>query len=200
MFKTCNKCNIYKNLKEFHKLERGIFGVHPTCKICRKNNKGNLFILLESKKCLSCDKIYDSNNFYKNKNSLDGLQSYCKTCHKLKISESYSKLDKFIDIMLKKFIKKHKSFDINLNIEDIKKKLDEQNHKCFISKRELTHIIDVKQRSDNISNMAIYINDKSKRIDYNNINLVIHLIYTIKELYKLSNENVSKMYNEFIKI
>jgi hypothetical protein len=200
MNKSCIKCFEIKDLNEFHILKKGLYGRNSTCKKCRSEFrfKRKTTNTINEKLCITCNKIYKNNFFYKNKCSLDGLQSYCKECHKKKISESNSKLDSFSKIMLNKFKKKHNDLEINLNVIDIKNKYIQQKGLCFISNKKLTHVSDMKQRIDNVWNMAIYIIDKDKEVNYDNFNLVIHMIYTIKELYKLNDLDVKIMYKNFI--
>ena len=93
---------------------------------------------------------------------------------------------------------KHDDLIINITIDDIKNKFEEQEGKCFISNKNLTHVTDIKQRTDNVWNMSIYIDDNCNEINYDNFKLVIHMIYTIKELYKLDFLEVKSMYSSFI--
>lgn len=199
MIKSCNKCYIAKELNEFHILKNGLYGRNSICKSCRsKSQKIKNITFIKEKQCVKCNLIKSNVNFYINKYSNDGLQSYCKECHKIKISESNSKFDKFSNLMLKKFKLKHKNININLTLHDIKRKYDEQRGLCYISEKELTHVCDIKQRTDNVWNMSIYIDDNKKEINYNDFNLVIHLIYTIKELYKATNLDIKSIYQKFI--
>ena len=46
--------------------------------------------------------------------------------------------------------------------------------------------------------MSIYVDDKCNIVNYDDFQLVIHLIYTIKEMYNLSNDDTCKMYKEMI--
>ena len=200
MYKTCTKCDKHKSLDDYHKLEKGSLGRHSVCKKCRSllRKTKQITVSISEKKCLNCNKILEVKQFYKNKNSNDGLQSYCKSCHKFKISESNSKLDRFSQIILNKYIKKHKTKKINITSKDIIKKYYNQRNLCYITKHSMTHKSDIKQRTDNIWNMSIYVDDKCNIVNYNNFQLVIHLIYTIKEMYNLSNDDTCKMYKEMI--
>ena len=147
------------SINKFHKLKNGLYGYHPTCKLCRSEmrKRKNIQVELTSKKCSSCHKEINVMNFYKNKNSNDGLQSYCKKCHKIKISESNSKLDKFCKIILDKFKKKNKDKIINIDYKDLVKKYKEQNKACFVTGHIMTHKSDIKQRTDNIWNLSIFL-------------------------------------------
>ena len=204
MSKTCSKCFIHKLLNEFHKLEKGSQGRHPICKKCRSKfrKKRNNNVNVRNKVCIRCNKNLLANFFYKNKNSNDGLQSYCKCCHKEKMADTNSELKKFSKIILKKYIKKQKSKnDIKFEItdNDIIRKYREQMGLCYITKHEITHICDLKQRTDNLWNMSLHIDDDCSVIKYDNFHLVIHLIYTIKELYNLSNKEAYKAYKKISK-
>ena len=200
MNKSCLKCFKTKDINEFHILKKGLLGRNSTCKKCRSEfrSQRKTLNIINEKVCVSCNKTYQSNFFYKNSYSSDGLQSYCKQCHKKKISDSNSKFESFSNIMLNKFKKKHPLLEVNIKTDDIRRKFDEQKGLCFISNKRLTHISDLKQRTDNVWNMAIYIIDRDKEISYDNFHLVIHMIYTIKELYKLNDSDVRVMYKKFI--
>lgn len=200
MEKSCTKCYKCKNINDFHILKTGLHGRHSICKECRSNLR-RIYkdeFCDATKYCITCKQILPNNDFYKNKYSNDGLQSYCKICHKKKISESKSKFDTFAKIILNKFKKKHDDLIINITIDDIKNKFEEQEGKCFISNKNLTHVTDIKQRTDNVWNMSIYIDGNCNEINYDNFKLVIHMIYTIKELYKLDFLEVKSMYSSFI--
>ena len=203
MFKECSKCMINKNIDDYHKLKNGLFGRNSICKNCRsKLKKNNIFTTqtnIKKKKCINCNLIKDYENFYKNNSSKDGLQSYCKYCHKLKISNSNSKLNRFAKIILKKFAVKYKNIKININENDILNQYINQNGKCFITNHIMSHIFDTKQRTDNIWNMSINFNERLNELNSNNFKLVIHLIYTIKGLYNLSDNETLAIYNEITK-
>ena len=62
----------------------------------------------------------------------------------------------------------------------------------------MTHKSDIKQRTDNIWNFSIYVEDDLNVINYNNFNLVVNLIYSIKEMYKLSNKDTFNLYNSLL--
>ena len=57
----------------------------------------------------------------------------------------------------------------------------------------MTHKSDTKQRTDNIWNMSIYIDDKCDIVNYKDFHLVIHLIYTIQKMYNLSNDILNEV-------
>lgn len=200
MFKTCNKCTNHLSINKFHKLKKGLYGYHPTCKLCRSDmrKRKNIEVELTSKKCSSCHKEMEVNHFYKNKNSNDGLQSYCKKCHKIKISESNSKLNKFCKIILEKFKKKNKEKVIKIDYKDLIKKYKEQNKVCFVTGHSMTHKSDIKQRTDNIWNLSIFVDKDINEINYNNFNLVANLIYSVKEIYNLSNNETINICKKFI--
>tara|TARA_B110000971_G_C19800850_1_gene404207 strand:+ start:118 stop:738 length:621 start_codon:yes stop_codon:yes gene_type:complete len=197
MYKTCTKCENHKILTDFHKLNKGKYGRHSVCKICRSRlRKTNSFeVVIKEKICCKCNKKLDSKQFYKNKASKDGLQSYCKVCHKMKISESNSDLHNFCKKILKKYKNKHKNKIFEINYMDIVRKFKEQKGKCFITNHSMTHICDIKQRTDNVWNISINTNN-DKVIKYENFQLVIHLIYTTKELYNLSIREAYNLYSE----
>ena len=200
MYKTCSKCSRHLSTVDYHKLKRGTFGRHSVCRNCRSKlrKKKNNIVSVSEKICLHCNIQLSENMFYKNKNSNDGLQSYCKTCHKLKISKSNSELDRFAKIILNKYIKKQKNKIINITFNDIIKKYKEQKKLCYITKHEMTHKSDIKQRTDNIWNLSIYLEDECNILNYNNFHLVANLIYSIKEIYKLSNKDTYNIYNDLL--
>jgi hypothetical protein len=200
MYKTCPQCNVHKKLDDFHKQKSGSYGRHSICKLCRSLSRKTLNneIRCKTKICNLCEIKLNTNMFYKNKSSKDGLQVYCKKCQVKKISKSKSKLNNFSKLILNKYIKKHQNLRIKVGANDIMRKFNEQNGKCFITKHQMTHEADLKQRTDNIWNMAMLVDDDAKTLDYDNFNLVIHLIYTTKELYNMSLSNVKDIYKKLL--
>ena len=198
MFKTCTKCNIHLSLDKFHLLKKGKYGRHPQCKSCRKNNKNEIinFKKITEITCSCCGITKSINYFYKNKSNINGYQIYCKTCNKIKIAQSMSKLDNYIKIVLKKFKSKNKDKKLNININDIKSLFREQEGNCAISNHEMTHNVDIKQRTDNIWNLSIMCKKNClKEINKNDIYLVCNLIYSTKKLYNLNENEIKNIYN-----
>ena len=206
MYKTCPKCNKHKKLENYHKQKGGSYGRHSICKECRsiirkKCNLNNIKrkVVPDTKICTLCCKSKKNKEFYKNNSSKDGLQTYCKKCQIKKISLSQSKIENFAKIILNKYIKKHKNLEIKINVKDITKKFNDQKGLCHVTQHKMTHNTDLKQRTDNIWNMAILItNNKAKKITFNDFHLVIHLIYTTKELYGMSIDQVKKLYKKLL--
>jgi hypothetical protein len=199
MYKVCSKCNKHKDLNNFHKLQKGLFGKHSICKECRKairllkkesNKKSTNIDLI----CSCCSKQKHCSEFYINRSSNYGYQSYCKNCQKKKISESMSKLENYIKIILKKFKKKFKKKKITLTSQDIINKYNDQCGYCSITKHKMTHNTDIHQRTDNIWNMSIYADSEEKEINKRNFKLVIHFVYTAQNLYKMTNEQILNLY------
>jgi hypothetical protein len=200
MFKACNYCNKSKSLDDFHVLKTGFLGRNSICKECRKEKRKKIksSSILTHYKCNSCKELKSINDFYKKKNSLLGIQSYCKICQKQVIANSKSKIDNFSKIILKKYIKKHKKQDIKITYNDIIRKFNQQKGKCFLTGHELTHYIDIKQRSDNIWNMAILCDKDIRQVNYNDFNLVINLVYSIQGVYNLNNDQIIDCYKAII--
>ncbi len=201
MYKYCSNCKNFTSLNDFHKLKNGKFGKNSVCKLCRKNiskDKNYTFDILKNYNCPNCNTIKNAKDFYKNKKNLNGLQSICKTCQKLRIANSMSKLKNYSKVILKKFINKNKSLKINLNYEDLIKKFKEQNGLCVLTKHKLEHKVDLKQRTDNIWNFSIYINNNLNKniINYHDFNLIINLIYTMQNLYKINIQKSLQIYKE----
>lgn len=206
MFKTCTKCNTQLSLDNFHKLNKGKYGTYPQCKLCRKLNKkltNDKKIILKDNiidlTCFNCGLIKPKSEFYKNNNSNTGFQIYCKICNKEKIAISMSNLQNYTKIILKKFKNKNKDKKININSNDVIKLYREQEGLCYITKHELTHEVDIKQRTDNIWNLSIIIkDDNSTEINNNDILLVCNLIYTTKKKYHLDENEIKDVYNNII--
>ena len=199
MYKVCSKCNKHKDLNNFHKLQKGLFGRHSICKECRKvlrllkkaGNKKREDIYL---RCSGCNKQKHCSEFYVNRSSNYGYQSYCKICQKEKISESMSKLENYVKIILKKFKKKFKKKKVILTNEDIIYKYNEQCGYCSLTKHKMTHTTDIHQRTDNIWNMSIYADSDEKEINKRNFELVIHFVYTAQNLYKMNKAQILNLY------
>ena len=199
MYKVCSQCKKHKKLDNFHKLQKGLFGRHSICKICRKNAR----ILQSQKKviktniylvCSQCNKQKHCLNFYINRSSNCGYQSYCKKCQIIKISDSMSKLENYAKIILKKFIKKNKKKIINISVQDIIQKFNKQFGFCATTAHKMTHDTDIHQRTDNIWNMSIYVDPKLTEINANDFKLVIHFVYTAQNLYKLNIKQTLNLY------
>ena len=198
MYKTCSHCKNHKLLDDFHKLKKGQFGKHSVCKDCRKIKRKNVTnIISDTLYCNLCNKILSIDNFYINNSSKSGHQSYCIDCQKNIIASSKSKIDNFSKIILEKFRKKNKDIIINLNVNDIINQFNKQKGLCYITKHKMTHKVDNKQRTDNIWNFSIYVEQNNlKEINKVHIHLVVNLIYTIKYLYKLDHNSILKIYKE----
>ena len=63
----------------------------------------------------------------------------------------------------------------------------------------MTHIVDMKQRTDNIWNIAIMPkNNYLDQIDKDNILLVCNLVYSTKKMYKLDENQLKNLYRNII--
>lgn len=196
LVKTCKFCNQTKNINMYHIQKTGFLGRNSVCKDCRKikrkkiicNQKVGLIM------CNKCGLRKDQSDFYKNNSSKNGLQSYCKKCQKENISESKSKLGNFCKTVLKKFKKKNKGKRINLKVVDLIRKYNQQNGKCYITNHLMTHKTDLKQRTDNIWNLAICCSSSNNIINYDDFDLGVHLIYTMRQVYKLEDSKIKEIY------
>tara|TARA_A100001015_G_scaffold304030_1_gene394607 strand:- start:1310 stop:1927 length:618 start_codon:yes stop_codon:yes gene_type:complete len=197
MYKTCRNCNQFKSIDCFHILKKGYLGRNSVCKECRKIQRKQIKsnCNLEYYKCNICQEQKRLSEFYKKNNSKLGIQSYCKNCQKKQIAKSKSKIHNFCKIILNKVKKKHKKTIFLINEEDIIRKFNQQNGKCKITNHKLYHNIDIKQRSDNIWNMSIDFNIKCREVKYKDFNLVINLIYSIKNMYDLNDNALIDLYN-----
>ena len=198
MFKVCTNCENYLSLNKFHCLKKGKFGRHPRCKECRKLVKRNAKHEIVSKICCSnCGLLKNKSKFYKSKSNDTGYQIYCKPCQKEKIIHSMSKINNFVKIILKKFIKKNKKLNIKLTQEDILELYKKQNGRCQITKHKLENKVDLKQRTDNIWNISILIKDETKSlIKREDIYLVCNLISSTKQLYNLNEHDLKEIYEK----
>ena len=91
--KVCSKCNIEKDLEEFHKKRDNKDGHRKTCKKCRsEDNKrykkmvdekflAGEFPLPETKLCIKCKVEKDISRFPRRKGSADGCRNDCNDCH-----------------------------------------------------------------------------------------------------------------------
>lgn len=198
MYKTCSHCKNHKLLDDFHKLKMGQFGRHSECKDCRKIKRKNITSVISNTLCCNlCNKRQPTDKFYINNSSKSGHQSYCIDCQKTIIASSKSKINNFSKIILEKFKKKNKEIKITLSEADIINQFNKQKGLCHITNHNMTHEVDIKQRTDNIWNYSIYIERNNlKEITKSDIHLVVNLIYTIKNLYKLDHNSILKIYKE----
>ena len=193
MEKYCKKCHLYKKFDQYHKHKKGQFGLYSICKLCRKEHKPTKIKNVSNKLCNICNKRYDSDYFYKNKNSKDGLTSNCKTCYLKKRSKNQSKLENYMKIILHKFQKKNKT---NFGVIELIRIYNQQDKKCFISKHNMTHIIDTKGRTDNIYNASIIPILKKDCYNIDDIKLGINLFYSVGKKYDMDTRSILKIYNE----
>jgi hypothetical protein len=204
MYKVCSQCKKHKELDDFHKLQKGLYGRHSMCKLCRKNArilqsqqkviKTNIYLV-----CSDCNIQKHCSDFYINRSSNCGYQSYCKICQTLKISKSMSKLENYAKIILKKFIKKNKKKIVNITVQNIIDAYHRQYGLCAITRHKMTHDTDVHQRTDNIWNMSIYVDTKLTKITEKDFKLVIHFVYTTQNLYKLDIKQTLNLYKNLVK-
>ena len=199
LVKKCKSCDQSKELSKYHLQRSGFLGRNSVCKECRKKKSKNRKITANNESLVLCNKCNlrkTANKFYKNSCSNNGLQSYCKICQKENIAESRSKLNNFVKIVLKKFKNKNKDKVINLKYTDIIRKFNQQSGKCYLTNHIMTHNTDLKQRTDNIWNLSICCDLNLKTINYSDFKLGIHLIYTMKHIYELSDGKIKKIYQD----
>ena len=198
IFKTCSRCNNHKNIDDFHILKSGKFGKNSICIDCRKTRKDDDFYKEDVEvMCTKCNLLKKSSEFYKSKTSKKGYQTYCKDCQRRNIVISGSKIDNFINILYKRFIKKHSNKQILFTQSDILKKYNEQEGRCIITGHNMTHQLDNKSRVDSIWNMSIMCSDEFI-LDYSSFSLVINMVYSVKKIYNLDNENILETYKKLI--
>jgi len=100
MKKICSKCNIEKDVCDFHKHNREKDGYYCQCKECRKikskndyhKNKENDKLVITGKSCSYCFIEKDINLFHKQIGVKDGYRSTCKECRSIIWKENYSKV------------------------------------------------------------------------------------------------------------
>jgi hypothetical protein len=102
--KKCRRCNIDKNISEYHKHKSRKDGVSDICKDCavidnkirrqRRLSKPKSNVL--EKKCYRCSQIKSADCFWKAIDTNDGLRSSCIECEKKLASVADRKLKKSI--------------------------------------------------------------------------------------------------------
>jgi len=195
MFKICTNCNKHLALNNFHKLKNGRFGRHSRCKLCRK-----IVINTIQKKspnkllCHCCKKVKNIYQFYKNKRSSTGHQSYCTFCQKEKMVQSMSKINNYLKLVLKKFNNKNKDSQINIDVNDLLNIYRQQDGLCGITGHKLTHIVDKKQRTDNIWNISILKKNDNTCVNHDDIMLVCNFVYSTKKIYNLNENELTAIY------
>ena len=85
--KICNICNEEKNISEFHKMKKGLFGVRTTCKECRKKvakeYKSRPEVILKQQKYYQDNKDTFREKMNKHYHSLNGqFHNYKKRAKK----------------------------------------------------------------------------------------------------------------------
>ena len=187
LYKECSKCNKGLSLDHFHNCKIGKYGKHSICKECRKIKKEQIIHITDYKLCPKCNIRKGIIDFY------ESNLSYCKECHKYAISQSLSKLEPYLNMLYKKFVKKHNKKQINFRIKSLIEKYKTVGGKCQISGIQMEHIVNSKQQFDNIWNISILYNDIYKNkdtIEIEDIELVCHLAKTMKCLYKMDDYNI----------
>ena len=187
LYKECSKCNKGLSLDHFHNCKIGKYGKHSICKECRKIKKEQVIHITDYKLCPKCNIRKGIIDFY------ESNLSYCKECHKYAISQSLSKLEPYLNMLYKKFVKKHNKKQINFRIKSLIEKYKTVGGKCQISGIQMEHIVNSKQQFDNIWNISILYNDIHKNkdtIEIEDIELVCHLAKTMKCLYKMDDYNI----------
>tara|TARA_Y100000389_G_scaffold31966_2_gene27132 strand:+ start:2455 stop:3054 length:600 start_codon:yes stop_codon:yes gene_type:complete len=188
LYKECSKCKTNLNIIEFHNCKGGKFGKHSICKVCRKVKKELSIPITDYKLCPKCNTRKGIIDFY------ECNLSNCKDCHKYAISQSLSKLEPYLNMLYKKFVKKHNKKLIDFGICDLVYKYKSIVGICEISGITMEHIVNSKQQFDNIWNIAILYNESNKNsdniIEIDDIQLVCHLAKTMKCLYKMDDGNI----------
>lgn len=121
MTKTCKKCNIQKELKEFHKQARRLDGLHPWCKYCvldynRENKARKNERLRKWRK--------------KNKERVRALDKKYKTKRRLKIREEQKTWQKA-------YRQKNESFRISQNLRSRTRLAIKNNQKAGSAVKDL---------------------------------------------------------------
>jgi len=86
--KICTKCELTKELSDYHPRLKGKFGRHSICKECvsvaysiwRKNAVSRALPQALEKRCRKCGKVKPGSEFGVNRAVKDGLQSWCTQC------------------------------------------------------------------------------------------------------------------------
>ena len=101
------------------------------------------------------------------------IKQVIKICHKNSMNKKNSfQLEEYFDIILDKFIKQNKNYQINFIISDLINIYFDQNKKCSVTNHDMSTIVEKKgsvlPRTDNIWNISIIIN--TDNINKNNSN------------------------------
>jgi Recombination endonuclease VII len=98
MTKTCPKCKVEKDEREFPKCKTAKDGLHHWCKACNRVSCAALRLIIserpkiipKTRMCTKCKAEKDARKFYKNKYDREGLTNWCKDCikeHQLEFSK-----------------------------------------------------------------------------------------------------------------
>ena len=186
LYKQCTKCDKNLSINNYHNCKGGKHGKHSICKACRKDTNKCIIVFDDIRSCPKCNIRKGIIDFYQNN------PSNCKECHKLAISISLSKLEPYLNMLFKKFVKKHHKKIINFGIIELLAKYKGIGGKCEISGIEMEHLVNKKQQFDNIWNISILYNDNNRNNtrEICNIQLVCHLAKTMSTLYKMNMEDI----------
>ncbi len=88
--KTCYRCNVDKDISEFHKHKSRKDGLSDVCKICanidskmrRRVRISKEKIEILKKVCCTCRLLKSSDKFWKSIDNIDGLRSSCIECER----------------------------------------------------------------------------------------------------------------------
>lgn len=111
--KVCPRCNVEKDISEYHK-GKCRYGIHHTCKKCIKTQNRQfrleckernelLGVSVSEKKCWKCNTVKPASEFPKDSNSKTGLHGKCKECNqKVLVEKKYGiTLDWYNDLLKK---------------------------------------------------------------------------------------------------
>lgn len=118
--KICPKCNIEKDIKDFHKCSTNKSGLQTYCKKCRNKGTREKARNRTEKECYKCKQIKLLDEFYVDNSSIDKHQKRCKICTKLYYKENIEHISEYFSSpkMLEKNRNRQREYRKNYTEED----------------------------------------------------------------------------------
>jgi len=137
--KTCHRCKVNKDLKEYFNDKYTIDGKAPSCKTCvyKRRLEPKKVVPVGHKRCNGCMLAKPYNEFYADKaNKTDGRYSHCIKCKdestKKWREENAEYYNKYMREYHKKVYGTERLYRYNLSRERYNEMLREQDNKCAI--------------------------------------------------------------------
>jgi len=187
--KSCRLCEIVQPKENFNKSIGVKDGLANECKQCRHNHRASLKFERQedgTKYCNTCKINKDVLNFSGNCKNSDGLESSCKPCRVEYVLTRASTFDGFLKTLFNDLKRnaKTRNIQINITLQDIINKYNEQAGLCNLTLYKMTYcrlnINNITTHIKNYFNISVDRIDSAKPYTKDNIQLVCSIINLLK--------------------